>query len=145
MLLVYGFLDGHDIRGFLSGYRESLRAFCGDAWPTDESVEALYGGMASRLHARAHDARQLLADPEAPETFAGERGWIDHAKTLREDVLRLRRADRLDLRPSAEGDEAALANLLGSYVHMTNNRLGLLVHDEVYLASLLERATEATT
>ena len=42
-------------------------------------------------------------------------------------------------RPAAD-PALTLRILLSSYVHMTNNRLGVNIHDEVYLAYLLKRA-----
>jgi hypothetical protein len=37
---------------------------------------------------------------------------------------------------------ARAAVLLSSYIHMTNNRLGVAILDEIYLSYLIERALE---
>ena len=63
-------------------------------------------------------------------------------------IIELTEAGQLELRPP-EGDgprqpmldaDVMLGILLSGYIHMTNNRLGVGVTDEAYLAHLLRRA-----
>lgn len=41
---------------------------------------------------------------------------------------------------AAPDPQAALAIVLSSYVHMTNNRLGVSILDEIYLSYVMDKA-----
>lgn len=78
-----------------------------------------------------------------------ERTWLTHCAELRGRVLDA--AARGDLtfpsRPNeqlspADDPETLATVLMSSYIHMTNNRLGVAILDEIYLSYLIERALE---
>ena len=75
---------------------------------------------------------------------ATERRWHQHCLELRHRVRAV--VDQLDFgdRPLPEDPEArweaVAVTLLSSYIHMTNNRLGVAILDEIYLSYLVERA-----
>ncbi len=77
--------------------------------------------------------------------------WFEDMSSLAGELGEQDRAGRLDFNwqwpnhPSSESisqERKSLWRLYTSYVHMTNNRLGILNQDEVYLAFLLARVTE---
>jgi thiopeptide-type bacteriocin biosynthesis protein len=68
--------------------------------------------------------------------------YIGSALWLREQVTRLYHDGLLDFgEPVGTWDHASM-RLLTSYVHMTNNRLGILIAEEVYLANMIVNALE---
>jgi hypothetical protein len=80
-----------------------------------------------------------------------EREWLAHARELRGRLAALHARGELVFppsprRPSSRETASALdldsttSVLLSSYIHMTNNRLGVSILDESYLAHLLSRA-----
>ncbi len=73
-----------------------------------------------------------------------ERRWYQHCLDLRDRVRAV--VDQLDFgtrrlpeEPDARWEGVAIT-LLSSYIHMTNNRLGVAILDEIYLSYLIERA-----
>ena len=79
-----------------------------------------------------------------------EREWIGHIRALKERLAALAAARKLVFQGRSTQDQAyipsqpAIASsiLLTSYIHMTNNRLGASITDEIYLAYLMQRALE---
>jgi len=70
-----------------------------------------------------------------------ERRWIEHAQSLRNDIVAAVAANTLQLPAEAVGNEVEY--LLTSYTHMTANRLGISIADEVYLAYLIRQGLES--
>lgn len=69
--------------------------------------------------------------------------WVRHAKELRAKLDVLIAGNEI-ARPTPGSTDADLRKfLLGSYVHMTNNRLGVTIPDEVYVATLLREGVGA--
>lgn len=68
--------------------------------------------------------------------------YVINACALREEVAALYHAGQLEFTPPAASLEQAAARLLTSYIHMTNNRLGVLIVEEVYMANMVVRALE---
>jgi thiopeptide-type bacteriocin biosynthesis protein len=142
----YGFFgDDEQVSAFLRRYIEFWQR------TYNENGERLYSGfdrkyerMAAGIRERIEEARRSVRDG-VPAT-AGTRvemKWAAHVKELREELLRLLAAGRLEL-PGGMGDEtAAFSYLLSSYIHMTNNRLGISILDETYLSYLLVRAIDS--
>lgn len=108
----------------------------------DVSFERTWETFAPRL-ARI---RAVCADPDAAAPGL-EGAWARHARALRAQVdaawadgtlaFPADRAAALAAHP-----EAVAPVLLSSYVHMTNNRLGSSILEEIYLSYLVERALE---
>ena len=69
-----------------------------------------------------------------------EHRWIEHAQSLRDDIVTAVATKRLQL--PAEANSDAIEYLLTSYIHMTANRLGISIADEVYLAYLIRQGME---
>ncbi|NEE03722.1 thiopeptide-type bacteriocin biosynthesis protein [Phytoactinopolyspora halotolerans] len=87
------------------------------------------------------------ATGDEPSLSQIERRWLAHCAELRDRVLDAASRGEL-LFPSRQGEgrstidepEALATVLLSSYIHMTNNRLGVAILDEIYLSYLIERA-----
>ncbi|MFG3257278.1 thiopeptide-type bacteriocin biosynthesis protein [Streptomyces sp. NPDC048172] len=161
LMTAYTFLrDGARVRQFFQRYR--------DFWETsyqersddyhgsfDKSFELTRGTLAERISR----IRTVTADVAGAGAGAGvgggnalsgiERTWLTHCAELRarvRDAADRGRlvfpADRLERRSPIDDPDALATVLLSSYIHMTNNRLGVAILDEIYLSYLIERALE---
>ncbi|MEO3859319.1 lantibiotic dehydratase C-terminal domain-containing protein [Acrocarpospora sp. B8E8] len=108
-----------------------------------------YGRMAPALADRLSRIMTAVRDPDGMGVTPFEREWITHCQELRDRVRKLG-ADGLPFgggpdspEPAVLDIDAALRALLGSYVHMTNNRLGASILDEIYLSYLGVRTLNA--
>jgi thiopeptide-type bacteriocin biosynthesis protein len=68
--------------------------------------------------------------------------YIQHAYDLKAEIRRSYEARKLYLRSPADTYNDVLHGLLINYVHMLNNRLGVIIFEEVYLANLVAQALE---
>jgi hypothetical protein len=66
--------------------------------------------------------------------------WLKHGYWLRENVERLYAQGLIELKPQPESAKEAMGRLMASYIHMMNNRLGILIPEEVYLAAMILQA-----
>jgi len=67
--------------------------------------------------------------------------WQRHARELQREISALYLSNKLHF-SHAVSQTAATDNLLAAYLHMTNNRLGLRISEEAYVAYLLSRTLE---
>lgn len=137
--------DDEKVARFLHNYR--LMWETSYAEPSDaqhESFDRSFGLMADGLVARVRHARDAVLAPGTTVTTSHEAGWIERSLELRSRLEVLHREGRLDFgaRPISSFDDA-LAVLLSSYVHMSNNRLGVSILDEIYLSYVLGKAIAA--
>lgn len=119
--------------------------------PTRDGFEANYQEMAEPLHERLSTVREALESgrPESLPGFLGE--WAVHLAQLRDRLVRATEAGDIVLAEHyTEGDrvvasdpQATLYTMLVPFMHMTNNRLGVSIVEEVYLSHLLERYLES--
>ncbi|WP_300009606.1 thiopeptide-type bacteriocin biosynthesis protein [Pseudonocardia sp.] len=118
-----------------------------------EQFDQGYDEVAGPLGERVSLISRAVLDDDRSElaAFVGE--WSEHCRDLRDRVVDLSTRGLLVFRtrgedgtPDPEAREpivdpdVALGILLSGYLHMTNNRLGVGVHDEAYLAHLLQRS-----
>lgn len=68
--------------------------------------------------------------------------YVIDACHLRKQVDQLYAAGQLEFLGTVESADQAASRLLTSYIHMTNNRLGLLIIEEVYMANMIVRSLE---
>ena len=111
----------------------------------DKSFELTKASLTERI-----DRIRAISGGDAGQELSGiERTWLTHCRELRDRVNE--QADQL-LFPSRTGGtgkepiadpEGRAAVLLSSYIHMTNNRFGVAILDEIYLSYLIERALES--
>ncbi|HEY0546567.1 MAG TPA: thiopeptide-type bacteriocin biosynthesis protein [Pyrinomonadaceae bacterium] len=142
--MCYGFFDDDErVLAFLARYTEFWQATY--RLNPDKSYprfDRKYSQKAESLHKRLTEIRQLTTEDALAYGTPLERQWGAHIKQLRAEILRLAEAGELELPDDARDGESALAYLLTSYVHMTNNRIGVSIIDECYLSYLIQRAIE---
>ncbi|MFI7606231.1 thiopeptide-type bacteriocin biosynthesis protein [Micromonospora sp. NPDC049366] len=136
--------DDRRIAGFLDEYRRFWEVSYSE--PSDDyhaSFDTSYRRMDAALRGRLADIRAAARDEAAVRPGGVEGRWLAHCRALRERVVAAAQRDELvfqrgDGAPTPVTDlDAALPILLSSYVHMTNNRLGVSILDEIYLSYLL--------
>lgn len=151
LMTAYTFLgDDAAVRRFFQRYR----AFWETSYetPSEEhqsSFDTSFERAGDALAARIDHIRRIASD--GPETARSriERDWIGHCVELRGRVEAAAARGELVFSGRDQADPAAVtapedlaAVLLSSYIHMTNNRLGAAILDEVYLSYLIERTLE---
>lgn len=144
LILAYAFL-GTDaaVAKFFAGYRSFWEDSYGQKSDDyhasfDKSLSSSGPQIADRIaRIRAAAAGDVAQLPPF------ERNWVQHAQELQAKVSCAAQAGLLTF-PDRDGspveitDPSALASvLLSSYVHMTNNRLGVAILDEIYLSYLI--------
>lgn len=146
LMLAYAFLEDDDkVVTFFSSYR----AFWEDSYGQnsedyhdsfDKTVETSGSAIRDRM-ARIRAAAQGKVSTLGPF----ERQWMDHCLELRDKVIRAGAAGELLFTArDGSGEQRPLTDpasfipvVLSSYVHMTNNRLGVAILDEIYLSYLI--------
>ncbi len=119
-------------------FLENYRIFWETSYqePSDEQHANFEGGfarMSDRLRERVRRIRETVRDPATATGI--EREWAEHCLELRDRAVELTRAGELSFRDGPVTDPSvALPILLSSYIHMTANRLGASILDEIYLA-----------
>jgi thiopeptide-type bacteriocin biosynthesis protein len=104
-----------------------------------DNFSRLYDHQAKSILAHFSKVDRLHQRLEATETGVLSK-WLHHAYQLRDGIVALHEAGELELHPPAASVDEAIRRLLNSYVHMMNNRLGMLILEEVYLSHLIVRA-----
>jgi hypothetical protein len=120
--------------------------------PTDtraEGYERVYAGMAGPVVRRVTEIHAAVTQRDFRRLNGFMRHWAGHCVELREHVARLTAEQRMIFPVWGDAEAAprpltdlsvVLRLLLNGYVHMTNNRLGVSIVDEIYLAYVLKRA-----
>jgi thiopeptide-type bacteriocin biosynthesis protein len=143
--MLYIFLeDDEAISAFLKRYIEFWSVIYDDNGENFKLFDRKYGQVTAKLHNRMAEIRQRLADGSPVPGLEVDHTWIAHLKGLKDDILKLYAANQVQLPPTmtVKGERAALSYLLHSYLHMTNNRLGPGIGEEVYMAHMIGRALE---
>lgn len=141
------FLRGRDeVIEFLQGYEAfwaRLYVSSDVDWNTryDETVD----GMHSRVRERINSVYEFAAG-QAPTAVGFLDTWKTHCEELRERIVAATERGLItfgvddDGRPLVVNDpEQVLKIVLGSYLHMNDNRLGVTPNDESYLAHVVYR------
>ncbi|MET7969455.1 thiopeptide-type bacteriocin biosynthesis protein [Micromonospora sp. NPDC005305] len=139
--------DDERIAGFLDEYRRFWEVSYSE--PSDDyhaSFDNSYRRMDAALRDRLAQIRAAAREHADVRPGGVEGRWSAHCRELRDRVVAAtERGDLVFQRGGAEPTEvrdldAALPILLSSYVHMTNNRLGVSILDEIYLSYVLRTA-----
>jgi thiopeptide-type bacteriocin biosynthesis protein len=69
-----------------------------------------------------------------------EREWFAHVHGLRQDLEEAFAQGQLQLPDGMTTIEQAIHYLIPGFIHMTNNRLGISIADEVYMAYIMRRS-----
>ena len=107
-----------------------------------------YADMAGSLGQRVTDIYAAVVEGQLDRLTGFVRDWAEHSAELRARIVALVDDEKLifqawedaDTRVPARDLSLVLRVLLSSYVHMTDNRIGITIHDEIYLAYVLRRA-----
>lgn len=135
MALCFAFLpDEAAVANFLDNYRIFWEtSYQEPSTEQHETFDRTFARMRDRLVVRLLRVREAVRDPRSAAGI--EREWAEHCLELRDRAASLARAGELTFRDGPVTDPAvALPILLSSYVHMTANRLGASILDEIYLA-----------
>jgi len=149
MVMTTAFLPAAEASAqFLQGYHDYWSgAVAKTAFASAEDYDAAYDSMGASVRNRFAAIRGALdhgAGGQLPGVLAG---WSGHCQQLRARITALAQAGELVFRAWDGPGEvlvtdpgAAAWRLLMAYLHMTNNRLGVTITDESYLAHVLARA-----
>ncbi len=134
--------DERAVATFLTRYRTMWEnSYQESSEDQHERFDTSYARMRDRLVQRAAQVRDGVRGTPGAAPTPRERAWIEHAVELRDAVGELSRAGEVSFRDGVSPEpEDALAVVLSSYVHMTNNRLGVSILDEIYLSYVLRKA-----
>jgi hypothetical protein len=133
---------------FLLGYRSYWESSYQDGEPQHDLYDRVYQDMAGTVRERVGEIYTAVAQGRLSGLSGFVRDWAIHCAELRRRVLDL--VDRRELvfqawedadrRIPASDPDLVFRVLLSSFVHMTDNRLGVSIHDEIYLSYVLRRA-----
>ncbi|WP_069813260.1 thiopeptide-type bacteriocin biosynthesis protein [Streptomyces sp. TP-A0874] len=143
MALCFTFLpDDEAVADFLVRYRTMWEAsYQESSEDHHDRFDRSYGRMRDRLVQRVRNIRDSARGVPGATVTPVEESWLAHCAELRDSVLALAEAGSLTFRDGARPTpQAALSILLSSYVHMTNNRLGVSILDEIYLSYVIGKA-----
>jgi thiopeptide-type bacteriocin biosynthesis protein len=142
--------DQAQVARFFAHYEQFWTRNYGRAQTTPASFEKKYIRMEATLQRRICDLRQSVLQGVQGQQTPLEWEWIEHVRELKARLKLLVAEKKLvfqnaltDHQPQTFDDLLATASLLlTSYIHMTNNRLGAHILDEMYLAYLIRRTLE---
>ncbi|MFJ6195521.1 lantibiotic dehydratase C-terminal domain-containing protein [Micromonospora sp. NPDC092111] len=139
--------DERRIADFLDEYRRFWETSYQE--PSDDyhtSFDTSYQRMDAALRRRLAELRRGARGEDGVAVSGVEARWLAHCRELRDRVTDLVASGQVWFQrgggepvPTTDLD-VALPVLLSSYVHMTNNRLGVSILDEIYLSYLVRSA-----
>ncbi|WP_165521730.1 thiopeptide-type bacteriocin biosynthesis protein [Micromonospora zingiberis] len=148
MMMCAVFLDDdRQIAEFLDEYRRFWEISYSE--PSDDyhaSFDTSYRRMDVALRDRLAAIRAAARGPAPARATGVEDRWAAHCRELRDRVVTAAGQGNLlfqrgDAEPRVVDDlDAVVPILLSSYLHMTNNRLGVSILDEIYLSYLMRTA-----
>lgn len=146
--------DERQAAAFLAGYEQRWRHGWGGLYaPAGDRFERAYAEQARvlvpRVEAVLTTTVDVVSGAAAPEG-SYLRAWAWQCRTTRQLIdeaaaggeLLFPRGRDSDVWDVQRDSDASAHGLVFSYVHMLNNRLGVPIVDEIYLAYLLRRALE---
>lgn len=132
---------------FLSTYRTYWeRSGSGDSSPRHEAYARAFETMESGLREHVGTIYAAAARRDAGALNGFLRTWTEHCIELHDRLAELASHGRLQFPLGPDGEmipvdiSTGAQALLSGYVHMTNNRLGVSIIDECYIAYLVEHA-----
>ncbi len=102
----------------------------------DQSFSQSQAGLLNRID----EIKAAISGQGRSDDFRA--GWVQHAVELRSRIEDLTNKGRLAFGDDSQqlGDPSVVLQiLLTSYIHMTNNRLGVLIQDEIYLSYVISK------
>ena len=148
LLMAYAFFDNDEAIGqFFLHYRRMWEASYDE--PSDaqhEKFDQSYKHIREAFLQRIADIRRAARDGDERRSTSVDLAWLRHAREIRSVLESLYRDNELSFRDGAvPGNvEGALTIALSSYIHMSNNRLGISILDEVYISYMVCRALDTS-
>ncbi|MEO8970177.1 MAG: lantibiotic dehydratase C-terminal domain-containing protein [Ktedonobacteraceae bacterium] len=152
--LCFGFLeDDQRVIDFLINYLKYWQeTFHKESLNLHADFDKKYDKMAVELQRRIAEVRRYIVDNTPGSLTVIEREWAAHIRELRARIDALVLEEKLIFQGKGEDGEAIgpitrldyayYQVLLSGYIHMTNNRLGVSILDEIYLSYILKRTLE---
>src|SRR5215469_4326305 len=147
--LCYGLLgDDRSVRTFFEHYMQFWQNFQRSPEEQLSRFQKSFAQQEVQLRQRIRQIRAAVVEGAVTGCSSVERKWMAHIRELRTNIETLTCIGRLTITKKdgtelvAEQPAVASSFLLDSYIHMTNNRLGLSIADEIYLSYLLKRGLE---
>jgi thiopeptide-type bacteriocin biosynthesis protein len=106
----------------------------------EAGYDLFYGRQSSELVSYASKMEATHEVIRDSPNHLGE--YINHAYEMHGAIKTLHERGELTMSPAIASLEDAVRLLLRSYVHMMNNRLGVIIFEEIYLANLIYRALD---
>jgi len=160
--LYYGFFENdQDVMSALDGYIDFWQNTQGGGrgWSNVKNIQVeaydkYYQRMAAEMQKRILEIKEYMTQERTKKQLTPvEYAWKSHILELRQRVDALFAQGKMEFEDTYEGwlpgspehHKSEYRRLLGSYVHMTNNRLGVSILHEVYLSYLSKRSLEDLT
>jgi hypothetical protein len=142
--------DDEQVIRFLAAYEKFWRAsYPKEASDLTQKFEKKFSLMAERIQQRVAEIRRNVIEEQIGTLTPLEREWWTQMRELRkriDDRVHMKKLvfqNSIDREPLIPDDpRRAYPLLLSNYIHMTNNRLGVSILDETYLAYVMRRALE---
>ncbi|WP_433011798.1 thiopeptide-type bacteriocin biosynthesis protein [Kribbella sp. CA-294648] len=154
LLTAYTFLGSDEaVRRFFQRYRGFWETSYQE--PSDDyhdSFDKSFALTKTTLLERIDRIRTITTGEPGQALSGIERTWLAHCRELQERVLTAAAAEELVFPSRTTGEREPITDaeglatvLLSSYIHMTNNRFGVAILDEIYLSYLIEKALDPET
>jgi thiopeptide-type bacteriocin biosynthesis protein len=128
--------DNREVESFFREYGERWTAMMDPSWGSISNLDLKYSRQRDALINHVLEAKRILgARDQVRSPVLGL--WLDHACWLRASLHDIYAAGQLEFNPPARSEAEATIRLLSHYIHMMNNRLGVVNTEEVYLATML--------
>ena len=141
--MCFAFLrDGERVAKFLDDYRTFWEtSYQENSDDYHVSFDKSYTRMADELAERVVTTARATVAEDASGLGPAQQRWVRHSIDLCERATKLTEAGAVVFQRGPVTDvDGALAVMLSSYMHMTNNRLGVSILDEIYISYVLRRA-----
>lgn len=134
--LTWTFLDeDRDVEAFLHQYSERWTAMM-EPWGNIPNLEIKFSRQREALVNHMLEAKRIFLASDRVQSPVLSL-WLDHARDLRASLHRVYQLGQLTFSTDVSSEAEAMIRLLSHYLHMMNNRLGVLNAEEVYLATML--------
>ncbi|MFB9240507.1 thiopeptide-type bacteriocin biosynthesis protein [Massilia antarctica] len=138
LYFVYSFFeDKAVVAGFFKRYAEFFSGV-NVTQQSQDAFEADFERQSDRILSQVSQVEQIHRHLQVEDGGALSR-YSRNASHMRDRIRELHGAGELLLEPPTDSYESACSRLLTSYVHMMNNRLGILIREEVYMANMIHR------
>lgn len=135
------FLEASERAGFAAAYQRQWAQFGGKRSPSTRSeFDYKYARQRDFLDQALQGCEDVIAGRTEPTPI--DAAWVAALRRLQGSLAAAEASGDIVVPEERGGLPAYIRYLLPSYIHMHDNRLGLAISDEVYLAFLVSQALE---